>query len=88
MNHEPDKGLSSLEASQRLKRFGPNELPNAERRNLARIVLEIVRQPMFALLLGGAPEPISWSEGFAFLELLNGGGRKCKLFRPSLYPRR
>jgi Ca2+-transporting ATPase len=47
-------GLSAAEAADRLKRFGPNELPNPERRNLARIVLGIVRQPMFALLLGGA----------------------------------
>lgn len=54
MDREIDAGLSTLEAAQRLKQYGPNELPNTERRNLGRIVLEILRQPMFALLLGGA----------------------------------
>ena len=46
-------GLSSSEAAARLKVFGPNELPNPDRRNFARIVFDVVRQPMFALLLGG-----------------------------------
>jgi len=46
-------GLSSSEAAARLKTFGPNELPNPDRRNFARIVFDVVRQPMFALLLGG-----------------------------------
>jgi len=47
-------GLTSFEAARRLKQFGPNALPSAERRNLGRIVWGLVRQPMFALLLGGA----------------------------------
>ena len=51
---EKQKGLSSFEAAQRLKRFGPNVLPSAERRSLGGIVWGVVRQPMFALLLGGA----------------------------------
>jgi P-type Ca2+ transporter type 2C len=46
-------GLTSTEAAARLRKFGPNELPNPERRNFVRIVFDIVRQPMFALLLGG-----------------------------------
>ena len=46
-------GLTSTEAAARLKEFGPNELPNPDRRNFVRIVFDIVRQPMFALLLGG-----------------------------------
>jgi Ca2+-transporting ATPase len=49
-----ESGLSSAEAAARLKSFGPNELPNPDRRNFVRIVFDIVRQPMFALLLGGA----------------------------------
>ncbi len=49
-----EKGLSSAEAAKRLTQFGPNELPNADRRNLGRIIFDVVRQPMFALLLGGA----------------------------------
>jgi len=48
-----DGGLSSSEAVARLEAFGPNELPNPDRRNFARIVFDVVRQPMFALLLGG-----------------------------------
>ena len=48
-----DCGLSSADAAARLKAFGPNELPNPDRRNFARIVFDVMRQPMFALLLGG-----------------------------------
>ena len=47
-------GLSTAEAARRLKQFGPNELPNPERRGILRIALGLARQPMFALLLGGA----------------------------------
>ncbi len=47
------QGLSGADAALRLKQFGPNELPNPERRDLAHIVIGIVRQPMFVLLLGG-----------------------------------
>ena len=47
------QGLSSAEAAARLREFGPNELPSRERRNFARVAFEVVRQPMFALLLGG-----------------------------------
>jgi Ca2+-transporting ATPase len=48
-----DRGLSSVEASSRLKVQGYNELPKPDRRGGLRILLEVVRQPMFALLLGG-----------------------------------
>ena len=47
-------GLSAAEAELRLKRFGPNELPNPERRSLLRIAAGTLRQPMFALLLAGS----------------------------------
>ncbi len=47
-------GLTSAEAAERLRTFGYNELPRQDRRDLARIVFDVVRQPMFALLLGGA----------------------------------
>jgi Ca2+-transporting ATPase len=51
----PDaRGLSEKEAAARLKVEGPNTLPQADRRTFARIVLEILREPMFALLLGAA----------------------------------
>jgi Ca2+-transporting ATPase len=54
MDELVEKGLSGTEAALRLKQFGPNELPNPERRSFARIVIGVVGQPMFALLLGGA----------------------------------
>jgi Ca2+-transporting ATPase len=44
-------GLSSAEAGARLKTVGPNELPNPDRRNFPQIVFEVLKQPMFALLL-------------------------------------
>jgi Ca2+-transporting ATPase len=48
------QGLTGAEASRRLATFGHNELPSPDRRSLARIASEIVRQPMFALLLAGS----------------------------------
>ncbi len=46
-------GLSSAAAEALLKSEGYNELPAAERRGVLRILWEVVRQPMFALLIGG-----------------------------------
>jgi Ca2+-transporting ATPase len=46
-------GLSESEAQARLAREGPNELPQPDRRTPLRIVLEVLREPMFSLLLGG-----------------------------------
>ncbi len=46
------RGLTAHEAAQRLQAEGPNALPELERRTAMRIVLEVVREPMFALLLG------------------------------------
>ena len=47
-------GLSEREAAIRLKAEGPNTLPQPDRRGFGRIVVEILREPMFALLLGAA----------------------------------
>ena len=47
-------GLTAEAAAVRLREDGYNELPSADRRNLGRIVLEVLRQPMFMLLIGGA----------------------------------
>lgn len=44
-------GLTEREAQVRLKREGFNELPRADRRTPLRIVLEVLREPMLALLL-------------------------------------
>lgn len=54
MNAEHLTGLTSAEASQRLKRFGPNEISAGGGRSLGRIVLETLREPMFLLLIGAA----------------------------------
>jgi Ca2+-transporting ATPase len=43
-------GLSDHEAAQRLRRDGPNELPQDNRRTVWRIMLEVAREPMFQLL--------------------------------------
>ncbi|PTQ11847.1 ATPase [Sphingomonas oleivorans] len=49
-------GLSADEAATRLLNDGPNELPRAGRRTSLQIALEVVQEPMLALLLaaGGA----------------------------------
>ncbi len=46
-------GLTEAEAQARLKAEGYNELPHPGRRTPLRIVLEVLREPMMALLLGG-----------------------------------
>ncbi|PPQ36290.1 Ca2+-transporting ATPase [Rhodoblastus acidophilus] len=46
-------GLTSAEAAARLAAEGPNELPQPDRRTLPRIALEVLREPMLALLIGG-----------------------------------
>ncbi len=46
-------GLTSAAAAARLKLDGHNELPVTEGRGFLRILAEVLRQPMFALLLGG-----------------------------------
>ena len=47
-----EQGLTAQEAARRLAAEGPNLLPRPESRNLLRIVVEILREPMFGLLLG------------------------------------
>ena len=50
---DPIRGLSDVEAQTRLKTGGFNELPRPNKRTPFRIVLEVLREPMLALLLGG-----------------------------------
>ena len=45
------QGLSAVEASMRLSAEGPNELPQESRRGVFAIALEVVRQPMFLMLV-------------------------------------
>jgi Ca2+-transporting ATPase len=49
-----DRGLSRAEAAQRLAAEGPNTLPGAHRRGPLAIALEVLREPMFLLLVAGA----------------------------------
>jgi Ca2+-transporting ATPase len=47
-------GLSEAEATARLKTEGANELPQRQRRTGLRILRDVLREPMFALLLAAA----------------------------------
>jgi P-type Ca2+ transporter type 2C len=47
------RGLSELDAQTRLKAEGYNELPRPDRRTPFRIIVEVMREPMLALLVGG-----------------------------------
>ncbi len=46
-------GLSESEAAQRLREEGYNEIPSAKRRSFLSIAYEVVREPMFLLLISG-----------------------------------
>jgi P-type Ca2+ transporter type 2C len=45
------QGLSTSKAAQLLKNYGFNELPSSQPKNVFRIALEVVKEPMFLLLL-------------------------------------
>jgi Ca2+-transporting ATPase len=47
------QGLTIASAVERLKIEGFNELPVPHRRNFFRLIVDVLRQPMFALLIGG-----------------------------------
>ncbi|WP_447952796.1 cation-translocating P-type ATPase [Sphingopyxis chilensis] len=47
-------GLSENEARARLAAEGPNELPQNGRRSTARILIDVLREPMLALLVAGS----------------------------------
>jgi P-type Ca2+ transporter type 2C len=49
----PQKGLTDAAAKTILDRDGPNELPRARRRSAFRLIADILREPMLALLLAG-----------------------------------
>ena len=46
-------GLTSREAAARLEREGPNELPTTRRRGVLGVALDVVKEPMFLLLIAG-----------------------------------
>ncbi|HJV53982.1 MAG TPA: cation-translocating P-type ATPase [Noviherbaspirillum sp.] len=53
MTTEPmnERGLAAAEAARRLQQSGYNELPSKSQRTVLHIMLEVVREPMFMLLL-------------------------------------
>ncbi len=46
------EGLSEEEAARRLEEEGPNAIPSARKRTVPRIALDILKEPMFLLLVG------------------------------------
>jgi Ca2+-transporting ATPase len=44
-------GLSETEAQKRLEEFGYNELPSSKKRSIFKIAFDVVREPMFLLLV-------------------------------------
>ncbi len=49
--HHQLQGLTTAEAQRRLREDGPNELPASSKRGWLHILLEIIKEPMFLLLL-------------------------------------
>jgi Ca2+-transporting ATPase len=49
----PPAGLDATTVADRLQRDGYNELPSPDRRGPLRVIAEVVREPMFLLLIGG-----------------------------------
>ncbi|CAM4241468.1 cation-translocating P-type ATPase [Cytophagaceae bacterium 50C-KIRBA] len=47
-------GLSDSEVAQRLSRYGFNELPGGDKKNIWVIVVEVIREPMFILLISSS----------------------------------
>ncbi|MCE3260086.1 MAG: cation-translocating P-type ATPase, partial [Bacteroidetes bacterium] len=44
-------GLKAEEAEQKLKQYGFNELPSSKSKNILQIAIEVIKEPMFLLLL-------------------------------------
>ncbi len=67
----PDRtGLTSNEAAARLRTEGPNELPRAGARSVVRIALDVMREPMFALLLASGIAYLALGQGAEAIALL------------------
>ena len=71
-----ERGLAEAEAARRLARHGRNRLPQPERRQAGRIVLDVMREPMVLLLcgacllylvLGDAGEALALGVSFLFV---------------------
>ena len=69
------QGLSQTQAAQRLAEEGPNELPSSRRRGTPAIAFEVLREPMFLLLVAcgvvylmlGEPKEALMLLGFVFV---------------------
>ncbi len=78
INFLPDKqhvitGLTSIEAKAKLEATGLNELPSAKPKTIWRIALEVIKEPMFLLLVAcGTLYMIlgDYQEGFVLLSAL------------------
>jgi Ca2+-transporting ATPase len=75
LNLDEFTGLTEQEASLRLAREGPNELPSRENRGILAIAWEVIREPMFLLLVAagslyllmGSPKDALMLLGFVFV---------------------
>ena len=67
-------GLSHDEAARRLAQSGPNELPAPPRRGVLKIIVETLREPMFALLIGAAVLYLALGDLGEGLFMLGGAG--------------
>ena len=47
-------GLTEQQARERLAQYGHNELPSEEKKGIYRVLVEVIREPMFILLIGCA----------------------------------
>ena len=71
---ERKSGLSEAEAQARLEAEGYNELPRPERRTPLKIVFEVLREPMLALLIAGGLVYLAlgdWREALILLVFAN-----------------
>ncbi len=53
LQNSHSQGLTQAEAQARFQQHGPNELPSTQRRPFWHLILELLREPMFILLLAG-----------------------------------
>ena len=63
-------GLSSAIAAENLKRDGYNELPSTKKRSFLRILIQIIKEPMFVLLIGAGVIYLLLGDRFDALFLL------------------
>jgi P-type Ca2+ transporter type 2C len=70
MDTEHLQGLEPAQAAERLQADGPNELGQAQRRTLFDIAWEVVREPMFLLLLGAGAIYLTMGDAREALVLL------------------